>query len=84
MEISVCRNQFDGSVHFADVSRVDNAMKTKTNQHINEGEMDSWSNKQGVIERYTRGRLAFSGGTMLLAHSMHGEVENLVRGSVGQ
>ena len=86
MEISICRNQFDGSVHFAHISRENNAMKTKTNQHINQGGMDSWSNKQSVIERYTRGRLAdaSSGGTMFLAHSMHGKVENLFRGSVGQ
>ena len=59
------------TVHFADVSKEGNAMKTKTNQHINEGGMDSWSNKQGVIERYTRGRLAdaSSGGSMLLEPS---------------
>ena len=61
-------------------------MKTKTNQHINQGGMDSWSNKQSVIEGYTRGRLAdaYSGGTMFLAHSMHGEVENLFRVTVSR
>ena len=52
--------------------------------------MDSWSNKQGVIERYTRGKFSgwikyhsvLSGGIMLLAHSMHGEIENLVQGAL--
>ena len=63
-------------------------MGAKTNQHINEGGMDSWSNKQGFIERHTRGGLSgrikhrsdFSGGTMFLAHSMHREVEDLICG----
>ena len=52
--------------------------------------MDSWSNKQGVIERYTKGKFSgwikyhsvLSGGIMLLAHSMHGEIENLVQGAL--
>lgn len=47
---------------------------------------EEWTVAQGVIERYTRRgfsgcikhRSDLSGGTMFLAHSMHGEVEDLI------
>ena len=63
------------------------AMRWKR-KHINEGGMDNWSNKKGVVERYTRGGLGgcikhrsdLSGGTMFLAHHAHREVEDLVCG----
>ena len=47
-EISIRRNQFDGSEHFVDISRAGNMIETKTNQHINERGMDSCSNKLGI------------------------------------